>query len=92
MSIVYAKTSATLAHAGQRVRVNAGEPWDRDDPLVKQYSEMFVESVSAVRTTQDPRGYREYTVERATAAPGEKRAVRRAPKRAESKADESADD
>lgn len=80
--IVYAKTSVVLKHAGQRVTVRAGEPWAAGDPLVDQYPDMFAPHLKAVRTTEDPRGYREYEppVERATRAPGEKRQVRRGPK------------
>ena len=73
--VVFAKTSAVLAHGGQRVPIRAGEPWDGDDSLVKSYPDMFADGVAAVRSTTDPRGYTE--VEQATRAPGEKRTVRR---------------
>ena len=76
--VVYAKTSVVLAHAGRRVTVRAGEPWAAADPLVAQYPDQFAQHLKAVRTTEDPRGFREYEpVERATRAPGEKRQVRR---------------
>lgn len=74
--VVYAKTSVVVAHAGRRIGLKAGEPWDPSDPLVEAYPDMFVNRVPAVRSTVDPRGFRE-NVERATRAPGEKRAVRR---------------
>lgn len=79
-NVVYAKASVVLAHAGRRVQVKAGEPWGAGDPLVAQYPDMFAAHLRAVRSTEDPRGYREYEppVERATRAPGEKRTVRRA--------------
>lgn len=73
--VVYAKTSATLAHGGLRIPIRAGEPWDAADPLVAAYSDMFADDLAMVRSTSDPRGYSE--VERATRAPGEKRNVKR---------------
>jgi hypothetical protein len=81
-SIVYANQSCILAVGGQRVQVRKGDPWDGNDPAVKQYPDHFVDKVPAVRTTTDPRGYRvladdEPAVERATAAPGEKRTTTR---------------
>jgi len=75
--VVYAKASSVLAHGGQRHHVRAGEPWDATDPLVKQYPDMFVDHLPAMRSTQDPRGYREHGVERATRAPGERRDAQR---------------
>lgn len=76
--IVYAKANGVLAHGGYRVTVRAGEPWDANDPLVQHYPDSFAEHLPAVRSTQDPRGYREYEpVERATRAPGERRRTRR---------------
>lgn len=77
--VVFARRSAVLAHGGKRVGVRAGEPWDANDPLVQQYPGNFIGSVPAMRSTVDPRGYREYggDVERATRAPGEKRTARR---------------
>lgn len=73
--IVYAKSTAVLAHSGDRVQVRAGELWDGDDPLVARYPDMFVEAPNVVRSTASENGYTE--VEQATAAPGEKRNVRR---------------
>lgn len=77
--VVYAKTSVVVAHAGHRHALRAGEPWDGDDPLVQRYPDMFVQQLPAVRSTQDPRGFREYEppVERATRAPGERRTTKR---------------
>lgn len=73
--IVYAKTHAVLAHSGDRVLVAAGEMWDGDDPLVERYPDMFIDGPNVVRSTRTDRGY--VDVEQATAAPGEKRTVRR---------------
>jgi hypothetical protein len=83
MKVVYATTSATVAHAGQRVGVRAGEPWDASDPLVEQYPAMFAENVRMVRTTRAAEGVmpvtedREPQVETATRGPGEQRRTRR---------------
>jgi hypothetical protein len=75
--IVFANQSCILAVGGQRVQVRRGDPWDAGDPAVKQYPDHFVDQVPAVRCTTETRGYRllaeEPAVERATAAPGEKR-------------------
>lgn len=79
MNVVFAMTNTVLAHGGQRVQIRAGEPWDAADSLVKQYPDYFAEHLRAVRSTADPRGFSEYEppVERATAAPGERRNARR---------------
>jgi hypothetical protein len=75
MDIVYARSTVNLAHNGQRIPVRAGEPWDAGDPLVARYPDMFADNLSAVRTTLTPSGM--LPVERATAAPGERRNTRR---------------
>lgn len=80
MNVVFANTNAVLAHAGQRVGIRAGEPWDANDPLVQAYPDHFADNLRSVRTTLDPRGFREFEVERATRAPGERRNVRRTAK------------
>lgn len=88
--IVFAKTAAVVAFAGQRIRLNPGEPWDAEDPFVKEHPEMFAEHVRAARSTQDSRGFREYDeIETATRAPGEKRLGRRG-RRGQQQADEPA--
>lgn len=78
-SIVFAKTNSVVAFGGRRVPIAVGEPWDADDALVSQYPDLFAENVRAVRTTTDPRGFRELEqqVEQATRRPGEKRTSRR---------------
>lgn len=77
MKIVYAKEGVVVAHAGQRVPIRPGEPWDGDDPLVKAHPEMFADGPSSVRTTRDPSGVTDVPVEQAARAPGEKRTTRR---------------
>lgn len=56
MKIVYARSSITVAHAGQRVGIRAGEPWDGDDPLVKAHQDLFTDGPAYVRSTRDPAG------------------------------------
>ena len=80
MKVVYANTSAVVAHGGLRIPVRAGEPWDGDDALVKAHPEMFTDGPASVRSTRDPSGVTNLPVERATQAPGEKRNVRKAPR------------
>jgi len=77
MTIVYAKSTVVLAHAGQRIPVRAGEAWDGNDPLVAQYPNEFTPAPRAVRVTTNPQGWDEAPVEAATATPGEKRQTRR---------------
>lgn len=90
-NVVFARLNSVLAHAGRRVTVSAGEPWDASDPLVKQYPDVFVPNLPAMRSTVDPRGYRE-TVERATRAPGERRMTRRAEPEESGEQDAASDD
>jgi hypothetical protein len=92
--VVFARRGAVLAHGGKRVGVRPGEPWDANDPLVQQYPDNFVASVPAMRSTVDPRGYREHSgdVERATRAPGEKRTTRRSQTEQESGEQDAAGD
>ena len=76
-TVVYATTNCTVAHNGAAVVVQAGDPWDANSPVVKAYPGVFVSEHDAVRSgdggeivaTDD-----EAPVERATRAPGERRA------------------
>lgn len=80
MKVVYATTSATVAHGGNRIGIRAGEPWDASDPLVEQYPDMFADNVRLVRSTRAPEGVMpvpDRPVETATRGPGEARRVRR---------------
>lgn len=70
--IVYATQTVHLI--GRGILVVAGEPWDASDPLVKERPDLFTDTPGAVRTTRTDSGQ----VEQATAAPGERRNVRRA--------------
>lgn len=70
MDVVFAATTAVVAHAGLRVRVNAGEVWAADDPVVEQYSDMFSDTPKAVRVSTNQNGWA--PVETTRGAPGEK--------------------
>lgn len=75
MKIVYASaTCSATTSDGLPVRMQAGEPWDGDDPFVAEHPDLFIETPGFPyprRTVAEP------TVEQATAAPGERRNVRR---------------
>jgi hypothetical protein len=70
VSIVYSRADAVVAHAGQRIRLLPGEPWDAADPLVKAHPDLFVDRPSHVRTSG---GYRPVEPERAVTGPAERR-------------------
>lgn len=82
MNIVYATTSALLAHDGRRIRIEPGEVWAAHDPLVARYPDMFSPTPSGARVTTTAEGWAPYdaAVEQATRAPGEKRPTRRPPR------------
>ena len=74
MRIVYARdTLATGTADGLTVSLVAGDPWDAADPLVRQRPELFGPEPppQSIRRTAAP------VIEQATAAPGERRNVRR---------------
>lgn len=66
MSTVYAKQSAVIFQDSHPVNVSRGQAWDSDSDLVKKHPNLFEAEPSRV---EGRRG-----VERATRAPGEKRA------------------
>lgn len=71
MALVYAKSTASVTNEhGVIYRVEINQPWDADDPLVKQHPDLFSSLPPGTRTST---GW----VETATAAPGEKRNVKR---------------
>lgn len=75
MNLVYANASCSITNEhGEIYRLVRGEPWDADDPLVKQRSTFFSKNPVQARTSVN-RGFVE--VEQATSAPGEKRNVKR---------------
>ena len=73
--IVYAQSTCSAATAdGIPVRMVEGEPWAAEDPFVKTHPGLFAATPPGPgfpRRTEHP-------VEQATAAPGERRSVKRA--------------
>lgn len=68
--IVYASADCVVRHHGLAVRLVPGEPWDGDDPFVKQRPDLFRDVPDTVHRTVAP-------VEQATAQPGERRMTKR---------------
>lgn len=64
-------------HGGGRVRVVKGSHWAADDPAVEARPELFSDDPRwGMQYTSEPDGY-DAPVETASAAPGERRSVRR---------------
>lgn len=76
---VYATTTFPAeAPNGARVMVHKGTHWPADDPLVDKYPTSFSRDCRfGLQYTQEPAGWGDPPVEQATAAPGERRSVRR---------------
>lgn len=70
MKIVYAAAPRVIAFGGMRVALRPGEPWDGDDPLVKQYPDAFVTGPTKVRSTRDPSGLVDVPAQPAPKRPG----------------------
>lgn len=80
MAIVYAKESVAVQHGdGVPIVISRGAAYDDTHDIVKAHPELFEEEPSRVAGRPQ--------VERATRAPGEKRAVGRPRKAAPKKAD-----
>lgn len=80
MKVVYATSTAVVALPnGGRAHVMKGTHWPADDPVVSVApSDLFSDDARyGLQFTEQPAGY-DAPVEQATAAPGEKRSVRRA--------------
>lgn len=78
MDIVYATTTTMVAvPGGGQVRVAKGTHWPASDPVVVAQPSLFSDDARyGLNFTAEPEGYRA-PVEQATAAPGERRNVRR---------------
>jgi hypothetical protein len=77
MKVVYATTNTTVTReGGVGITIHAGQHWPANDPVVKDYPDLFSDDprnglrVSAPLAEDAP-------VEQATAAPGEKRTTRK---------------
>jgi hypothetical protein len=63
---------------GQRLMVRKGTHWPADDPVVRQHPDAFSPDPRyGLQYSQEPKGWDDPPVETATAAPGERRQVRR---------------
>lgn len=72
MAYVYATAAFVTSNNGGRVRVQAGDVFDPDHPVVQAHPELFSDKPKKVSGK----------VEKATAEPGEKRTTSRPAKRA----------
>lgn len=79
MDVVYAVDTAQVptVECGL-VLVRKGEHWAANDPVVRAQPSLFTTDARyGMRYSAEPAGYNDPPVEQATAAPGEKRNVRR---------------
>ena len=80
MDVVFATETASLTLPnGISVPVRKGSHWPADDPLVQAHPDWFTTNpcYGLSWTGEPPREMSQPPVEQATAAPGERRAVRR---------------
>ena len=83
MDVVYATTTGNVTDpsTGMRGTVVKGSHWSADDPVVKAHPEMFsADPRWGLAYSVEPEGW-DAPVEQATAAPGERRTIRRAESR-----------
>jgi len=79
MDVVFAVDTAQVPteHSGL-VLVRKGEHWPADDPVVRMMPSLFsADPRYGLHYSAEPAGYGDPPVEQATAAPGERRNVRR---------------
>jgi hypothetical protein len=83
--VKFARQSITTSIGGRTVAINAGEAWAADDPVVEARPDLFADAPESVRRSggriaeRKRRRGSDAPVERATAAPGEKRDTERPP-------------
>lgn len=80
MDVVFATETASLTMTnGGQVTVRKGSHWPADDPLVREWPSFFAPDprYGLSWSGEPPASMSEPPVEQATAAPGEKRNVRR---------------
>jgi hypothetical protein len=78
MDVVYATTDFPCEINGGRARVWKGSHWPADDPLVAEFPDRFSSDPRyGLQYSRQPDGFDRPQVEQATAAPGERRTVRR---------------
>ena len=79
MKIVYATADASVTDpsSGAPGMIRKGTHWSADDPVVKAHPDLFSEDPRwGLAYSVEPEGW-DAPVEQATAAPGERRVVRR---------------
>lgn len=72
---VYALSSCAVRWRDRTIRLTRGTPWRSDDPFVKDRPELFSRKPPVVASSTPASASRD--VEQATAAPGEKRRVKK---------------
>lgn len=80
MDVVYATTTTVVPLDGAQHRVQKGSHWPADDPIVVASAGKGIFSTDpryGMVFTREPAGWDAPPVEQATAAPGERRGVRR---------------
>jgi len=73
--VVYAKTDCVVVWSGGQSPISKGDVWDSEADLVRERPDLF--STEPTRVRGQKARPETPPVERATAAPGEKRATRR---------------
>lgn len=73
-NIVFARVTGTASWNGQRIRLAEDDPWNADDPFVVAHPQHFRDLPLRLFGHQ---GAQLDVIEQASAAPGEKRNVRR---------------
>jgi hypothetical protein len=78
MEVVYAVETAMVPTGAGMTRVGKGEHWPADDPVVRAMPSLFsTDPRWGLKYSSEPAGWDDPPVEQATAAPGERRNVRR---------------
>ena len=79
MNIVYATATTNVGlREGGTILIGAGTHWPDDDPIVQDNPWLFsTDARYGLVFTVEPEGFGEPPVETATAAPGERRNIRR---------------
>jgi hypothetical protein len=83
IDVVYAMVDFPVGDPnGSQRRVWKGSHWPADDPVVQEFPDRFTTDPRyGLNYTHPPAGFADPPVEQATAAPGERRATRRAESR-----------